>query len=577
MVKWLGIIVAFLWVLPGCGTDTPTRLNTFTPLTSIVITANVISLPAGTSTQLTATGNFSDIFTRDITHQVDWSSAQSLTADFSPEFPPGRIKALVPGSATVTAVLGEVTSNEVILTVNDAVITALTVAPLLPSLPLGLSQPFTAQGTFSNNTTFDLTKDVVWSSTDATVASISNDYASQGIAKALKVGDTTITAIFGTFPPESTTLNVTAATLSTIDVIPANSSLLSLSTRTFSASGKFSDGTSRDITTEVSWESTVPVVATLATGNIVKTLTPGVTTIKATLGTVSGLSSLKVTGGSLQSIALTLPQAHNGELINGTSSRIKARGTFNNGSFRDITGAVTLTDDSINVNVTPLSGNLAWVQAIGSAPSGNPAKIFATYGTTVPPGEVLLTVTEPTLNSSGLSIPEQALTIASGTSRRLSLIGSFSSGTQDLTPDAVWGVDSGTATVGNDGLDKGRVYAGTAGTSAVISAAYGGQKATTTVTVAARTLNTLTIAAASTPATMIAGTEKQFTVMARYTDGFEQDVTEDVVWAISDSNIAKFSDSIADPGLVVAVDAGTAILTVTFDGKTDTENITVAQ
>lgn len=571
MVKWLGIIVAFLCVLPGCGTDTPTRLNTFTPLTSIVVTANLVSLPAGTSTQLTATGNFSDLFTRDITHQVDWSSAQSLTADFSPEFPPGRIKVFVPGTATVTAVLDGVTSNGIILTVNDAVITTLTVAPLLPPLPLGLSQPFTAKGTFSNNTTFDLTKDVIWSSTDATVASISNDYASQGIAKALKVGETTITAIFGTFPSESTTLTVTAATLSTIDVIPANSSLLSLSTRTFSASGKFSDGISRDITTDVSWESTVPSVVTLATGNIVKTLTPGVATIKATLGTVSGLSSLKVTGGSLQSIALTLPQGINGELINGTSSRITARGTFNNGSSRDITGAVTLTDDSINVNVTSVSGNLALVQATGITPTGNPAKIFATHGTTVPPGEFLLTATGPTL--SNVAINPTTLTLASGTSGRLSLRGAFSPpSNQDLTPAATWSSsNSSVATVEN-----GNVHALAAGT-ADITSTYGSQTATTSVTVVARTLQSLSISAVTTPATMIAGTEKQFKVEALYTDGTRQDVTVDVEWLIDNSNVAIFSDQSSDPGLVVAVDAGETILRVKIGNIVDTETLTVSQ
>ncbi len=96
MGKWLGIIVVFLLALPGCGTETPTRLNTFTPLTSIVITSNVVSLPAGTSTQLIATGNFSGLFTRDITNQVIWSSAQPLSADFPPDLPPGRFRPLFP-------------------------------------------------------------------------------------------------------------------------------------------------------------------------------------------------------------------------------------------------------------------------------------------------------------------------------------------------------------------------------------------------------------------------------------------------------------------------------------------------
>ncbi|MDO9079783.1 MAG: Ig-like domain-containing protein [Desulfuromonadales bacterium] len=577
MGKWLCLIVTFLLALPGCGTDTPTRINTLTPLTSIVVTSTVVSLPAGTSIQLTAIGDFSGLFTRDITNQVIWSSAQPLNADFTPDFPPGRIKALVPGTATVTVVLDGVTSDELILTVNDAVITALTVEPLLPSLPLGLSQTFTAQGTFTGGITFDLTKDVTWSSSDPTVATISNDFSSKGKATSLKIGSTEVSAEFETAPTATdiATLTVTAATLSSIAVTPVSPSLLSLTTQAFTAKGTFSDGTSRDITTEtgITWTSSDPAVAR-ATANSITALTAGTCTINATDGTVSGTSVLKVTGGNLTNIALTLDKAVNNALIKGTRSRVTARGTFSNNTSRDITDAVTLSVDNTNASVTPLSGNLAWVQAV-EVPTATPVKVSASYGATVLPGEITLNVTEPTLNNSGLSIPELSLTLASGTSGRLSLKGSFSSGTQDLTPIADWAVNSGTAIVGNVGLDKGRVHAETTGPSE-IRASYGGQTAITTVTVEPRTLNTLTISA-TTPATMIPGTEKKFKAEALYMDGIRQDVTEDVAWTISDSNIAKFSDSVADPGLIVAVDIGTAVVTVTFDGKVDTENITVSQ
>ena len=578
MGKWLCLIVTFLLALPGCGTDTPTRINTLTPLTSIVVTSAVVSFPAGTSIQLTATGNFSGLFTRDITSQVAWSSAQPNVADFLFPTVPGRINASVANDATtITATLDGVTSDGIILTVNDAVITALTVEPLLPSLSLGLSQTFTAQGTFTGGITFDLTKDVIWSSSDTTVATISNDFASKGKATSLKIGSTEISAEFETAPTAtaSTPLTVTAATLSSIAVTPVSPSLLSLTTQAFTAKGTFSDGTSRDITTEtgITWTSSDPAVAR-ATANSITALTAGTSTINATDGTVSGTSVLKVTGGNLTNIALTLDKAVNNALIKGTRSRVTARGTFSNNTSRDITGAVTFGVDNTNASVTPLSGNLAWVQA-AEVPTATPVKVSASYGATVLPGEITLNVTEPTLNNSGLSIPELSLTLATGTSGRLSLKGSFSSGTQDLTPIADWAVNSGTAIVGNVGLDKGRVHAGTTGPSE-IRASYGGQTAITTVTVEPRTLNTLTISA-TTPATMIPGTEKKFKAEALYTDGIRQDVTEDVAWTISDSNIAKFSDSVADPGLVVAVNIGTATLTVTFDGKVNTENITVSQ
>lgn len=576
MGKWLGIVAAFLLILPGCGSEKPTRQNDLTPLTSIVISATVDTLPAGVSTKLTATGNFSGIFTRDITDQVAWSSAQPGTANFGSLLPAGYVTALVPGQATITATLGGISSDSFNLTVNDAFLTALTIAPLLSSLPKGATQKFTVQGAFSDTTTFDLMADVIWSSSDEAVATISNDLTnkSKGVATAHLVGTTNIAAQFGTFPPASTTLTVTAAALSTIEVTPASSSLLSLSNKSFSAKGIYSDASTRDITTEVTWESSTPAVATVASDSIVKALTPGESTIKATLGTVSGTTNLKVTGGNLNSIALTLAQAVNGVLIKGTSSRITARGTFSNDTSRDITSAVTMAVDSTNASVTPVSGNLAWVQAIEDTLT-IPAKISASYGSVVSP-VTSLTVTAPTLNDNGLSIPEQTLKLNSGSSERLSLKGLFSvASDQDLALNAEWSSASQEiATVGNVGLNKGRVAALTAGT-AVITATYGEQTATTTVTVEARTLDALTISLPSPPAAIIAGAELAYAVTARYTDGTTQDVTADATWLIDNANIATFSDELSDPGLVVAVDAGTTTLTATFGGKVDTETLTV--
>ena len=577
MGKWLSIVAAFLLILPGCGSETPTRQNDLTPLTSIVISATVNTLPAGVSTRLTATGNFSGLFTRDITDQVAWSSAQPDTANFGSLLPAGYVTALVPGNATITATLAGVSSDSFNLTVNDAFLTALTIAPQLPSLPKGATQAFTVQGTFSDTTTLDLMTDIIWSSSDETVATISNDLASEvkGIATAHLVGTTTISAQFGSFAPASTTLIVTAAALSTIEVTPASSSLLSLSSKSFSAKGIYSDASTRVITTEVTWESSAPAVATVASASIVKGLTPGASTIKATLGTVSGTANLTVTGGSLNSIALTLAQAVNGTLIKGTSSRVTARGNFSNGTSRDITDAVLLAVDSPNASVTPVSGNLAWVQAIEITPA-IPAKISASYGSDVSPAESSLTIPAATLNIGGLSIPEQTLTLSNGSSGRLSLTGVFSNGSsQDLIPSAEWSsANPAIATVGNVNLDKGRVSALRAGTS-VITATYDGQSVTTTVTVVARSLQSLTILPVTFPDPIIPGTEKQFSAQALYTDGTTQDVTADSTWAIDNSNVAKFSDQLFAPGLFVAVDTGTATLTATLGTISDTETLVV--
>ena len=86
---WSGFFIVL--VLSGCSNGTPTRLNTFTPLTSIEITAVSSTIAAQTSTRLTATGNYSGLFTRDITAQVVWSSdTPNVAGTFTTAATPNR-------------------------------------------------------------------------------------------------------------------------------------------------------------------------------------------------------------------------------------------------------------------------------------------------------------------------------------------------------------------------------------------------------------------------------------------------------------------------------------------------------
>ena len=68
MKYYLVAILLGLLGLSGCGDSSdPTRANNFTPLTSIEISADNPQIANSTSTQLRAIGNFSGLFTRDIT------------------------------------------------------------------------------------------------------------------------------------------------------------------------------------------------------------------------------------------------------------------------------------------------------------------------------------------------------------------------------------------------------------------------------------------------------------------------------------------------------------------------------
>ena len=57
---------------------------------------------------------------------------------------------------------------------------SLALTPLNPSLPRGTVQQFTATGTYSDGSTQDLTTSVSWTSSDTSVATISNAAGSNG-------------------------------------------------------------------------------------------------------------------------------------------------------------------------------------------------------------------------------------------------------------------------------------------------------------------------------------------------------------------------------------------------------------
>ncbi len=135
---------------------------------------------------------------------------------------------------------------------------SLALTPLNLSLPRGTVQQFTATGTYSDGSTQDLTTSVSWTSSDTSVATISNASGSNGSATSIAAGTTTITAALGGISA-STTLTVTTATLVSLAISPTNPSIALGTTQQFTATGTYSDGSTQVLTQSASWTSSVPV------------------------------------------------------------------------------------------------------------------------------------------------------------------------------------------------------------------------------------------------------------------------------------------------------------------------------
>src|SRR5262249_57642310 len=86
------------------------------------------------------------------------------------------------GPVTITATQGGI-SGTAQLTVTAASLQSISVSPGLASVPAGLTQQFTATGHYSDGTTQGLTASASWSSSNASIATVSNTAGSHGLAQ----------------------------------------------------------------------------------------------------------------------------------------------------------------------------------------------------------------------------------------------------------------------------------------------------------------------------------------------------------------------------------------------------------
>jgi hypothetical protein len=179
-------------------------------------------------------------------------------------------------------------------------LSSIAVTPINPSIPASLTKQFAATGTYSDGSVVDITALVNWTSGNTGVATLNpNGFANSGLATGVSAGTSLITAALAG-ETGSTTLTVTAATLSSIEVTPTNPSVAEGLTRQFTATGTYSDSSTADITALVIWSSDDLAVATMnpngfANSGLATGVSVGSSLITATSGVIFGNTTLTVT------------------------------------------------------------------------------------------------------------------------------------------------------------------------------------------------------------------------------------------------------------------------------------------
>ncbi|MGJ8668488.1 MAG: beta strand repeat-containing protein [Oceanococcus sp.] len=538
-------------------------------ITSIAVTADNTSVANGTTEQLTATAVYDDGSADDVTAEAVWSSANEAIATVSNETDEeGVVTGQGIGTANITASFGGV-DGVLEMTVTAAILEGITVEPANPSIPIQTQQPFTAIGSFSDGTSQDITTQVIWSSSNAAIASVNNAAGSKGIATGNSIGTASITATKDSFSASSV-LTVTDAVLQTIQISPPSAHIADGITVKYSATGVYSDGSKRTLTNTVTWSSTNTAVAAISNAGATKGRAAGdaagTTSIQAVLGGVFASSNLQVTDATL---TLEVTPA-NQDLPVGVKQQYVATGTFDNGvPTRDLSDQVTW------VSSTPAFASIN-PQGLATAVSAGTTTITATHSHAInnatTTGMTDATVIDAQVTE--LVVTPKAQSIADGTMLQFTATATFTDGqVRDVTDDVDWVSSVPSVATVTDTAPKGMATAVDPGQTTITATVPGGGPSNAT-NLAVTDAELVSISVSPGSASIAEGRTQTFTAEGTYTDDSTQDVSTSVTWTSSAPTIASIDNSAGNEGIATALSTGTSQIAAGLNGV-DSSNATV--
>ena len=565
-MKRMVVVVLLMGValFVGCGGSSSSGGggNTTPTLVGISVTPAMPSITSGATQQFTATGSYSDGTTRNLTSTANWLSSTGTVATINIS---GLATAVGPGTTTITASSGGVSGSTTLTVANPLVSIAIT--PSSPSIAPNATQQFTATGTYADSSTQDLTSTATWQSSNSTIASISSP---GGLATGVAPGTVNISATSSGITG-SASLTVTNP-LQSITVTPANSTVAKFTKPQFTATGTYFDHSSGDITATVTWTSSKTSVATISNApglwGLATAVSPGQTTITATLGAISGNTLLTVSSATIVSIDVTPASA---PIALGLQQQYTATATLSDQTTQDVTNIVQWTSsDTTKVKIT--TSGLA--TAVGITTS--PVTITAKDPNSAVSGATTVTVDAGNLVSISLT-PTNVTKLAQGTSQSFSAIGTFNNGgTLDITNQVTWKSSDVTlaTVVQRTGLVK---AAQTVSQSApvTITASLQSIQQSLTLTITNAVPTSITVTPVS--STIAVGANQLLHATAVFNDGSSQDVSKDSIWVSSDTTQAIFTAQGRILGLAPTGPLGvTATATFGVPAVSSTANVIVS-
>ena len=484
---------------------------------SVKLSETMLNLHIGESATLTATVAPENATNKSLT----WISSNTSVASVSN----GVVVALNEGSSIIMATAENVTAMCAV-TVLDNPVTGITLDQTSASLKVNESITLTATVSPTNATD----KTVIWSTSDESVATVSN-----GVVIAARIGTATITATAGD-RKATCDISVVATPVEKITLDQTSVTLKAKESVTLTATVSPDDATDKTVT----WSTSDESVATVSNGVVIAVKT-GTATVTAQAGDKKATCSITVEATPVTSVTLDR-----------TSASL------------NVNESITLTatvkpDDATDKTVTWTSSNesiASVTEGVVTAHKGGTATITAQAGDKTATCEITvksIPVTSVTLDKTSASLKVKETVTLTATVKP-----------DDATDKTVtWTSSNENVATVTDGV----VTAINIGT-ATVSAKAGDITAVCDVTVEPTPVTEITLNKNS--ATLTEGDEITLTATVKPDDATNKNFT----WSSSDPSVASVAD-----GKVKALKAGTTTISaVTEDGnKTATCDITVVE
>lgn len=531
------------------GGNTDTGGEEAITLTALTVLPTTSTLTTSEQVQFIATASYSDDSSAVVTNDVIWESDNT---DLMTVINTGLGTAIAAGNTIIRATLteeGETQSSEVAVNIMGPSLTSITVSPKKFLLPASVKKQLTATAQYSDGTTKDITSQVEWSVSETVLNNPNPVSGSEPIFVSVDPSgvvichefdgnddldnDTTITATFNDMQ-DTAELTVFGSDVVALNITPAALDLRKGLTQQFTATALLGDRefySSTDVTHVPEsgsplyeywgWRSSDPSVVEVdrLTG-LATVLTAINQPVEITfergqdVGDLeSGIAMLQINDATLDSISIAqLPSP----LTKGTTENIQILAHYSDGITKDISTQPSLTLTLSDESIVDIVNSQIYASRSGTT------DLIANFDGVDSEPSTITVVDNPVVS---VSIEPSSLELAKGTLGQLTAIAAYDDGTtRDVTNEADWATRESDAVSVNS---SGKVMTNAMPTNAnsvLVSANFRGHSTNSNITVKYIAPQSLAMTLSSTQFTV--GEKGKITLIAMFSDGSEQDVTE---------------------------------------------------